>query len=135
MSLRSTLSHGARLARDPRHLYARHLLGCLDEAAQGQALDARPDGAAARRRQSLFLEFSAAHGAPDGAAGTPGAPDGLVRRVDPERVRAAIEASGGVVEQAIVVPGEDMLGTFDPVVCRIRAAWPARTTHTPRGTR
>ncbi|MEV5003679.1 class I SAM-dependent methyltransferase [Nocardioides sp. LML1-1-1.1] len=131
--LRSTLLHGARLARDPRHLYARHLLGCLDDAAQDQLwtlarMALRPGGG------KLFLEFSAAY-APEAPAGTPGAPDGLVRRVDPERVRAAIEAAGGVVEQLLVVPGEDMLDQFDPVVCRIRASWPARTTHIPRENR
>ncbi len=132
--LRSTLLHGTRLARDPRHLYARHLVGCLDDAARDQLwrlarMALRPGGG------KLFLEFSAAHDQAGGAAGTPGAPEGLVRRVDPEAVRAAIQASGGVVEQLLVVPGEDMLDQFDPVVCRIRASWPAVTTRSTEESR
>lgn len=129
--LRSTLLHGTRLARDPHHLYARHLVGCLDEPALDQLwllarMALRPGGG------KLFLEFPAVHDAPGGAPGTPLEPDGLVRRVDPALVRSAIEAAGGVVEHLVVVPGEDMLDHPDPAVCRIRASWPAPTTRTPK---
>ncbi|KRC57702.1 MULTISPECIES: class I SAM-dependent methyltransferase [unclassified Nocardioides] len=129
--LRSTLLHGTRLARDPHHLYARQLIGCLDDPALDQLwrlarMALRPGGG------RLFLEFSATHDGPDGAAGTPLAPEGLVRRVDPARVQAAIEAAGGVVEELVVVPGEDLLGGDDPAICRIRAAWPARNTKDDR---
>lgn len=130
--LRSTLLHGTRLARDPHHLYARHLVGCLDEAALDQLwllarMALRPGGG------KLFLEFQATHDAPAGAAGTPLEPEGLVRRVDPVTVRAAIEEAGGVVEHLVVVPGVDMLDRPDPAVCRIRASWPA--TRNPKENR
>ncbi|TWG99621.1 methyltransferase family protein [Nocardioides sp. J9] len=122
--LRSTLLLGTRLARDPHHLCARHLVGCLDDAALDQLwrlcrMALRPGGG------RLFLELQAAHDGPDGAPGTPVSPEGLVRRVDPGAVRAAIEDAGGVVEELVVEPGEDMLGRPDPAVCRIRAHWPA----------
>lgn len=118
--LRSTLSWGTCLARDPHHLYARDLLGCLDEEATEQfwrlaRLALRPGGG------RLFLEF---------AALTPTAPPvddelaPLVRRLDPEVVRAAIERTGGVVEHLELGAGHDMLDHPDPAVCRIRAAWP-----------
>lgn len=122
--LRSTLVHGTRLARDPHHLYARHLVGCLDAAALDQLwllarMALRPGGG------RLFLEFATTYDGPDGAAGTPVEPAGLVRRIAPDAVREAIERSGGVVELATVGPGEDMFDLPDPAVCRMRAAWPA----------
>ncbi|TNM41215.1 methyltransferase domain-containing protein [Nocardioides albidus] len=112
--LRSTLLQGARLARDPHHLHARHLVGCLDAAALDQLwllarMALRPGGG------RLFLEF---------AAGDPTPSDGLVRRTPVDAVRRAIEASGGVVEHLTTGPGEDMFDLPDPAVCRIRAAWP-----------
>ncbi|HWI42972.1 MAG TPA: class I SAM-dependent methyltransferase [Nocardioides sp.] len=139
--LRSTLLHGTRLARDPHHLYARHLVGCLDDAALDQLwllarMALRPAGG------RLFLEFQAASEGPGasqvGAPGTRVEPEGLVRRVAPARIRAAIEASGGVVEHLSVAPGEDMFDLPDPAVCRVRAWWPpaaeapARTTQEDR---
>ncbi|KRB77350.1 mucin-5AC [Nocardioides sp. Root190] len=125
--LRSTLSLGTRLARDPHHLYARHLLGCLDDAALDQLwllarMALRPGGG------SLFLEFQAVDDqVPDTAAGTAVEPDGLVRRVDPAAVRAGIERSGGIVERITLAPGQDMFDHPDLAVCRIRAVWPAPT--------
>lgn len=122
--LRSTLLHGTRLARDPHHLHARHLVGCLDPAALDQLwllarMALRPGG-------RLFLEF---------AAGEPSATDGLVRRTPIEVVRRGIEASGGVVESLTTGPGEDMFDLPDPAVCRIRAAWPApAAAHDPKET-
>jgi SAM-dependent methyltransferase len=110
--LRSTLAHGARLARDPHHLYARHLVGCLDADALEQLwilarMALRPGGG------RLFLEFAVS---PDAS---------------PDEVRAAIEASGGVVESLTTGPGEDLFDLPVPVVCRIRAAWPALTPRPP----
>lgn len=128
--LRSTLLHGTRLARDPHHLYARHLVGCLDAAALDQLIllarmALRPGGG------RLFLEFATTYDEePGGDAGTPVEPSGLVRRVAPETVRAAVERAGGVVEALLVGPGEDMFDLPDPAVCRIRAAWPAPTSST-----
>ncbi|MBM9460314.1 class I SAM-dependent methyltransferase [Nocardioides sp. zg-536] len=121
--LRSTMTLGTQLARDPHHLYARNLVGCLDKAALAQLwvlarMALRPTGG------RLFLEFPAAVRGVTEPAGTPGAPNGLLRRSDPEAVRAAIEQAGGVVEHFAVEPGEDMFGEPDPAVCRIRAHWP-----------
>ena len=122
--LRSTLLLGTRLARDPHHLYARDLLGCLDDEARAQLwrlarMALRTAGG------KLFLEF-AATGPLGGDQELPWTePEGLVRRIDPELVRAEIEASGGVVEHLDVGPGENMLGRPEPLLCRVRAAWPA----------
>lgn len=130
--LRSTLHLGTRLARDPHHLYARHLLGCLDDGALDQLwllarMALRPGGG------RLFLEIQAATG--ETPPGQRVAPDGLVRRVDPSAVTAAIEGSGGVVEELAVGPGEDTLDQPDPAVCRIRAAWPSPQRPRPKETR
>ncbi|MGZ4487739.1 MAG: class I SAM-dependent methyltransferase [Nocardioides sp.] len=118
--LRSVLLAGAELARDPRHLYARQLLGCLDPAARANLwLLART---ALRGGESLFLEFSAA--GPDAVHAPSPGPTGLVRRVDPAVVRREVEAAGGVVVREEVGPGVDMFGDPDPLVCRLRITWP-----------
>lgn len=115
--LRTVLVAGAELSRDPHHLYARHLLGCLDDTARSQLwLLSRM---ALRGGGKLFLEFSATaeRGVPD-----PG-PAGLVRRLDPVLVRREVEAAGGRVERLRVRPGVDVLGDPDPSVCRMRVRW------------
>lgn len=122
--LRSTLLFGARLARDPHDLYARDLVGCLDDTARQQLwrlarMALRPHG------RQLFLEFAASGESPSGPLPDPG-PAGLVRRVDPDLIRTEIEASGGVVEHLELLEGEDMLGRPDPLICRVRATWPVR---------
>ena len=119
--LRSTLALGARLARDPHHLFARELLGCLDGAARSQLwtlskMALRPGGG------KLHLEFAASG---DDQAQAEPQPEGLVRRVDPDLVRAEIEAAGGVIEHLEIADGEDMLGNSLPAVARLRASWPA----------
>lgn len=119
--LRTVLVAGAELSRDPHHLYARHLLGCLDDTARSQLwLLCRM---ALRGGGRLYLEFSATAG--------PGVPDpgppGLVRRLDPELVRREIEAAGGRVERVRVRPGVDVVGAADPSVCRMRVRWTRAT--------
>ena len=115
--LRTVLLTGAELSRDPHHLYARQLLGCLDDDARANLwVLARM---ALRGGGSLFLEFSAD---PDLPAPEP---SGLVRRLDPDVVRREIEAAGGVVERMRVKPGVDMLDLPDPAVCRLRVTWPS----------
>ena len=117
--LRHALTFGARLARDPHHVYARHLLNAIDAAAREQlwrlcSMGLRGGG------HALFLEFVATcedRTALDG--------DGRARRVDPAVVRAEIEARGGVIEHFEVGPGADLFDRPDPAVCRIRATWPA----------
>lgn len=123
--LRSTLLHGAHLARrsaeaPPVHLYARQLVGCLEAAALDQLwllarMALRPGGG------SLFLEFAATTDDPD--ADVTLNPDGLVRRIDPATIRAAIEAAGGTVDDIELGPGPDIFDRPDPAVCRIRAHW------------
>ena len=116
--LRSVLVAGAELAREGRHLYARQLIGCLDDAARDNLWTlARM---AARGRGKLFLEFSAVSDHPDAADP---APVGLVRRVDPAAVRREIEAAGGRVLLEELGPGVDMLDQYDPSVCRMRVTF------------
>lgn len=115
--LRRVLVLGGRLARNPRHLYARHLLGCLDEA--GRANLYRVGSMALRGGQAMFLEFQAA------APGAP-VPDpaGLIARLDADRVAAEIEAAGGRIDYRETVEGADMFDHPDPAVCRMRVTWP-----------
>ncbi|GAA1969104.1 hypothetical protein GCM10009798_32140 [Nocardioides panacihumi] len=116
---RRVMSLVAPLARDPHHLYARGLVGSLDEQARDNLL--RLAGAVLRRGQSLFLEFSAT---------VPGIdlplpePTGLTRRFDPDWLRKEIERHGGVVEFVEIGPGTDMFDQPDPAVARMRAVWP-----------
>lgn len=116
--LRHVLTFGARLARDPHHIYARRLLGGLDRSAREQFWQLC--SMALREGRSLFLEF---------AATGPGVPEGrlrpLGRRLDPDQIAAEIRARGGVIEHLEVGPGNDLFDQPDPAVCRIRATWPA----------
>lgn len=113
--LRSVLLTGAELAREPHHLYARQLLGCLDDDARANLW--RLARMALRRGGALYLEFSA-----DPALPAP-EPAGLVRRLDVDDVRRQIEAAGGLVTKCRVRPGVDMLDHPDPAVCRMRVTW------------
>jgi hypothetical protein len=119
--LRQVLTFGARLARDPHHVYARGLLGCLDAAAREQLWRLCRMGLRGAGRL-LFLEFAAT--GPVGAEAPEPLPAGLVRRLDPEAVVAEIEAQGGLVETLWVGAGEDLFDHPDPYVCRLRVSWP-----------
>ena len=116
--VRAVLLTGAELAREdaPPHLYARQLLGCLDEDARTNLW--RLATMALRRGGSLFLEY---------AATTPGqpelTPDGLVHRLDPEAVEAEIRAAGGLVVHSAVEPGTDFLDQPDPAIARLEIRW------------
>jgi hypothetical protein len=115
--LRRALLLGARLARNPHHLYARQLLGCLDEAGRSNLF--RIGAMALRGGQSMFLEFAAtAPGAP------PPDPASLVRRLDPRQVAEEVEASGGTIDYRVIAEGVDMFDHPDPAVCRMRITWP-----------
>jgi SAM-dependent methyltransferase len=115
--LRRALLLGARLARNPHHLYARQLLGCLDEA--GRANLFRIGAMSLRGGHAMFLEFSAI--AEDAAAPDP---HGLVERLDPRQVAAEVEASGGRIDYVQTAEGVDMFDNPDPAVCRMRITWP-----------
>jgi SAM-dependent methyltransferase len=115
--LRRVLVLGGRLARNPHHLYARQLLGCLDET--GRANLFRIGSMALRHGHAMFLEFSAT--AEDAPLPDP-AP--LVRRLDVARVTAEIAASGGRIDHVDTAEGVDMFDNHDPAVCRMRVTWP-----------
>ncbi|MCW2866153.1 MAG: mucin-5AC [Marmoricola sp.] len=116
--LRAVLLAGAELARLPRqpHLYARGLVGCLDQ-------DGRDNlwllcSMALRRGGTLHLEL---------AASAPGleerSVEGLVQRLDVDRVVQEITAAGGEVVRREVGPGEDFFGAPDPAVARLEVRW------------
>jgi hypothetical protein len=109
----------AKLSREPRQIYARQLVGCLDPAARENLF--RLGASVLRGGQSMWLEFAAPH---------PGAPDpepaGLVRRVDPAALTEEIERTGGRVVHLEVAPGVDMFDNPDPAVARMRVIWPGR---------
>jgi SAM-dependent methyltransferase len=115
--LRRALVLGARLARNPHHLFARQLLGCLDAA--GRANLFRVGAMSLRRGQAMFLEFAAT--ADDAPAPDPAH---LVKRLDARRVATEIEASGGRIDHVDTAPGVDMFDHPDPAVCRMRVTWP-----------
>ncbi|WP_134767254.1 class I SAM-dependent methyltransferase [Nocardioides sp. 1609] len=120
--LRTVLVTGAELAREPHHLYARQLLGCLGPAARANLWVLARMGTRSGGR--LFVEFSATEPGrrlPDPAPGV------LVRRLDADLVRREIEATGGVVELEERGPGTDVWDQPDPAVVRMRVAWPRRT--------
>ncbi|GAA1969089.1 hypothetical protein GCM10009798_32120 [Nocardioides panacihumi] len=115
--LRRVLILGTRLARDPHHLYARELLGCLDEAARANLF--KLGSMSLRRGGSMFLEFSATL-----AGALPPDPGHLVARLDPDRVAAEVAASGGRIDYRETAEGVDMFDAPDPAVCRMRITWP-----------
>jgi SAM-dependent methyltransferase len=117
--LRRVLPLTASLSRDPHHLYARGLVGSLDEEARANLY--RLARTVLRGGQSLFLELSAAVRGADLALPEP---TGLTRRFDPDWLRDEIEAHGGVVEFVEIGPGTDMFDQPDPAVARMRAVWP-----------
>ncbi|WP_235736263.1 class I SAM-dependent methyltransferase [Nocardioides alcanivorans] len=121
--LRTVLSLGAVLAREPHHLYARHLVGCLDAAERANLW--RLARMALRGGGSLFLEFSS----PAAGAGPP-PPMDLVRRVQPDLVRREIEAAGGTVVHFEERAGHDSFDQADPSVCRMVVRW-SPTTSSP----
>jgi hypothetical protein len=109
----------AQLSREPHHIYARQLVGCLDAAARENLF--RLGASVLRGGQSMWLEFAVRH---------PGArapePVGLVHRVDVDALTAEVERSGGRVVHLDVAPGVDMFDNPDPAVARMRVIWPAR---------
>jgi hypothetical protein len=107
----------ALLSRDPHHVYARQLVGCLDEPARENLF--RLGAAALRGGRSMWLEFAVPHR----GAGDP-EPVPLVERVDPDVLTAEIERSGGRVAHLEVAPGVDMFDNPDPAVARMRVVWP-----------
>jgi SAM-dependent methyltransferase len=123
--LRTTLLVGAEVAALPgrRHLYARHVVGALDE-------DARRDlwrlarMALAGTDGRLFLELATP--VPPGlpAPTEPTDPTGLVARLDPDLVVAELASYGGVVDRRVEGPGTGLLDQPDPSTCRLQVGFP-----------
>jgi SAM-dependent methyltransferase len=111
---------GAELARMPRphHVYARHLLGCLDEDARQNLW--RLAGMALRRGGTISLEFAAT------GTDAPATPAGLVRRLDPALVAGELRERGYEILETEIGPGTDVLDHPDPSVARLHARWPNR---------
>lgn len=114
---RSVLLAGAELTRTPApvSLYARGLVGCLDDEALGHLWLLA--SMALRRGGRLLLEFAS------GGTEAVSPPAGLHRRVDPDAVVAGIRARGGVVDHLEVGPGQDFFDRPDPRVARVVAHW------------
>ena len=116
--LRSVLLAGAELSREehPPQLYARGLVGCLDEDARRNLW--RLCSMTLRRGGSLFLQYAAAR--PD----LPGTQlDGLVTRVETEALVREIDAAGGRVVLCEEGPGHDFFDHSDPHVARLEVRW------------
>ncbi|UDY23013.1 class I SAM-dependent methyltransferase [Nocardioides sp. Kera G14] len=107
----------AILAREPREIYSRQLLGCLDDAARDNLWQI--GRTALRRGQSMWLEFSASSGLVIDPEPRP-----LVKRVDVGVLTKEIEAAGGTVAHVEIAPGVDMFDNPDPAVARMRVVWP-----------
>ena len=115
---------GAELARLPEapYLYARGLVGCLDDDARQQLwLLCRM---ALRRGGSLHLEYPAKR-----LDLPPSQLDGLVRRRSTDRLIEEITASGGRVVHVEHGAGEGFFGEPDPYVGRIEARWSRDPDH------
>jgi hypothetical protein len=125
--VRSVLLAGAELAREPQppYLYARDLVGCLDEDARRNLW--RFCSMSLRRGGALFLEYAATK------AGLPSSTiENLAERVDTARLVREIEAAGGRVEHREVGAGHDFFDRPDPCVARLKVRWTpssVSTTH------
>lgn len=109
--LRTVLLLGSELAHaeQPYELYARHLIGCLDEPARANLW--RLADMALRRGGSLYLELS-------GGPAQPG-DHPLVRRFDLAWLISEMGGFGLQVVEEETGPGTDMFGAPDPVVHRL----------------
>ncbi|MFT4264836.1 MAG: class I SAM-dependent methyltransferase [Nocardioides sp.] len=110
------------LARDPAHLYARGLIGSLDEDARRQLF--RLASTTLRGGQALWLEFSASSDGAEEVEHPLPEPVGLTRRFSPSWLASEISSYGGVVESLSIGPGTDMFDQPDPAVARMKVVWP-----------
>lgn len=124
--VRSVLLAGAELAHEPEppYLYARDLVGCLDEDARKNLW--RLCSMSLRRGGALFLEYSATRrGLPSTTS------EKLAERVDTDRLVREIEAAGGRVEHLEVGAGHDFFDRPDPCVARLEVRWTPSSVSTP----
>ncbi|HWA66690.1 MAG TPA: class I SAM-dependent methyltransferase [Mycobacteriales bacterium] len=122
--LRHAMWLGARLARDPRHLYVRQLLGALPPKHWEWLWTVAAMGL--RRDNKLFLEFSAAG---ENLPPSKVFRQGMMRRIDADRVCADITERGGTIEHRGVAAGTDAWGNPDPNVCRLVVSWQAKQSN------
>jgi SAM-dependent methyltransferase len=125
--LRAALLLGAELAREPEPptLYARGLVGCLDEDARSNLW--RVCSMSLRRGGSLFLEYAATRRGVRGAT-----PARLVKRMNTRRLEQEITASGGRVVHREAGPGHDLFDKPDPWVVRLEVQWaPSASPNSP----
>lgn len=118
--LRAALALGARLAREPleRVLYARFLLGSLDDAGRENLW--RTVAMALRGGGRLYVEFRAAD------PGAEAASRQFDKALPPGEVAEAIVAAGGRVTHREKRNGLAPDQEDNPLVCRMAAEWPAR---------
>ncbi len=130
--LRTVVVSGAEigLLQAPRHVYARQVVGCVDDEARRNLW--RLARMALRGSDgSLFLELA---GTRPGLDHEP-EPTGLVRRLDADAVAAELEAYGGHVVAREDGPGTDLFDQPDPWTCRLQVTFPhppvspGETTH------
>ncbi|HEX3900201.1 MAG TPA: class I SAM-dependent methyltransferase [Mycobacteriales bacterium] len=116
--LRHAMWLGTKLARDPRHLYARQLLGALPPKHREWLWTLA--SMALRGESKLFLEFSAAG---ENLPPSKVFRQGMMRRIDADRVSDEITERGGTVLHRSVGAGMDAWGNPDPSVCRLVVSW------------
>jgi hypothetical protein len=116
--LRHAMWLGARLARDPRHLYARQLLGALPPKQWEWLWTVAT--MALRGESKLFLEFSAAG---ENLPPSKVFRQGMMRRINADRVCEDITDRGGTVVRRSIDTGTDAWGNPDPSVCRLIVSW------------
>ena len=130
--LRTVAVSGAEIATaaEHRHVYARGLVGCVDEESR-RNLWRLARTALAGSSGSLFLELAAS--SPAVPVHTPAEPRGLLRRLDADVVVREIEAYGGRVVAREEAPGEDLFDHPDPWTCRLQVTFgptvPGGTPH------
>ena len=111
--LRTVMVTAAEFANEevPYHLYARHLIGCLDANARDYFV--RLADVSLRRGSLLFLEFAAAEPelGPD--------QHHLVRRFGVQWFKDELAARGLEVLEEEQGPGTDMFGDPDPLIQRL----------------
>jgi len=107
--LRTVAVTALEIATAGHHVYARQLLGCLND--EGRAHLWRLARTALRDGGALFLEFSSGTG--------PTALDPLVRRLDTDQVVAEVAAAGGRVTHLEEGPGLDTEDRPDPRIARL----------------
>ncbi len=128
--VRAALLAGAELSREETApcLYARELIGCLDADARANLW--RLCSMSLRKGGSLFLEYAAAHRGLNAST-----TEGLVRRVDTDRLVREIQDAGGRVVHREDGPGQDFFDAPDPHITRLEVRWTrdpsTATTHRP----